>query len=250
MKKKFRNKFINNLVDEYKWIDNEFINEKRVSVVDILDLDEDSISYKLKEIDIDYEIITINYDDVMANQIKNILDVLLEKKPDKKILLIINYVDLKNIYNNLNDILSLYKDSNFKVENKYFSNSIIMIISNSINKNFQEIISLREDKINLANKLINSYQKEEYFLKTISNNLNKEERIKKNHLKELMELRKEKIELSKVLLNSYQKEEYLLNSYDKLLKQFNIINKKYFSLSNSKLGKLTIWYWKERKKRR
>ncbi|MDB1931443.1 hypothetical protein PMY39_17415, partial [Clostridium tertium] len=105
MKKKFRNKFINNLVDEYKWIDNEFINEKRVSVVDILDLDEDSISYKLKEIDIDYEIITINYDDVMANQIKNILDVLLEKKPDKKILLIINYVDLKNIYNNLNDIL-------------------------------------------------------------------------------------------------------------------------------------------------
>lgn len=250
MKKSFKKKITNNLVDEYKWIDNEFINEKRVSLLDVFDFDEENLSYKLKEIDIDYEIITINYDDVKADQIKNILGLLLDKKADKKILLIINYVDLKNIYNNLNNIMSLDKNFDFKVENKYFNNSIIMIIRNNINNNLQEIISLREDKVSLANKLIDSYQKEEYFLKKIINNLNKEETIKQNYLKELIVLRKEKIELSKVLLNSYQKEEYLLNSYSNLVKKYNIINKKYISLSNSKLGKLTIWYWKERKKRR
>jgi len=122
-------------------------------------------------------------------------------------------------------------------------------IDNEFINEKKEEINLRKDKIKLANDLISSYEKEEYFLNYIKNSMSKEEAIKKEHFKELISLRKEKIELSKILLQSYQKEEYLLNSYNKLLKQYNIINKRYNSLSNSKLGKLTIWYWKLKKKR-
>ena len=70
------------------------------------------------------------------------------------------------------------------------------------------------------------------------NDLRKKER---NYQSQLILERKNKIHAEEQLLASYKKEEALLKSYKVLLK-------KYTSLSNSKLGKLTLSYWKKRKR--
>lgn len=51
---------------------------------------------------------------------------------------------------------------------------------------------------------------------------------------------KEAIYLKETLYQAYENEETLLKAYNKLLKQYK-------SLSESKLGKLTLAYWRRRK---
>ncbi|PFG04408.1 hypothetical protein [Bacillus sp. es.034] len=55
--------------------------------------------------------------------------------------------------------------------------------------------------------------------------------------------KKEKLEVMETLKESYEKEERILRSYSKLLS-------KYESLKSSKLGKLTLSYWKVMKRLR
>jgi hypothetical protein len=52
--------------------------------------------------------------------------------------------------------------------------------------------------------------------------------------------KKEAIYLKETLYQAYENEETLLKAYNKLLKQYK-------SLSESKLGKLTLAYWRRRK---
>jgi nicotinate-nucleotide pyrophosphorylase len=52
--------------------------------------------------------------------------------------------------------------------------------------------------------------------------------------------KKESIYLKETLFQAYEKEEELLKAYNKLLKQYK-------SLSESKLGKLTLAYWRRKK---
>lgn len=143
------------------------------------------------------------------------------------------------------------------------------------------ILSLRNDKINLANKLLEAYQKEEYLLNKImksekeSKNILEVQRKKNdskiqeiidknekeidelnsyykdiiNELKEkVIGLRVEKIDVTSGLMNSYQKEEYLLKAHSRLLRKFEVIERRYQGLSNSKLGKLTLMLWENKKK--
>ena len=62
----------------------------------------------------------------------------------------------------------------------------------------------------------------------------------KDYKQQLFNERNSKISVEEQLLASYKKEEALLKSYKKLLKRYE-------SLSNSKLGRLTLSYWKKRK---
>lgn len=57
----------------------------------------------------------------------------------------------------------------------------------------------------------------------------------------------EKINLLDKLFNSYIKEENLLKSFMRFKIKSDILNKKYIALKESKLGKLTLWYWRKKK---
>ncbi|CUP47881.1 hypothetical protein BH721_07640 [Clostridium baratii] len=93
----------------------------------------------------------------------------------------------------------------------------------------EEIEKLKKENLELKNKLKNS------------------EEIAVQYANNIIALKKEKIEISNKLLNAYIKEENLLKSYSKLLEKKEELSKKYKALNNSKLGKVTLWYWKKRK---
>ena len=74
-------------------------------------------------------------------------------------------------------------------------------------------------------------------------------------MERLIVSRKEKLEAEKLLLTSYKKEQNLLKSYSRLqesyqglVKERDILEKRYNSLRNSRLGKATVAYWQWRKK--
>lgn len=95
-----------------------------------------------------------------------------------------------------------------------------------------------------AEKEIEKLKKENLELK---NKLNDKEEIALEYANNIIKLKKEKIEIANKLLNSYIKEENLLKSYMRLLEKKELLSKKYKALNNSKLGKVTLWYWKKRK---
>lgn len=66
------------------------------------------------------------------------------------------------------------------------------------------------------------------------------EKGRRNQKKVSIESIKKNIALEEQLLSSIQSEEKILLSYKKLLRKYN-------ALSNSKLGKLTLYYWKKRR---
>jgi 2-polyprenyl-6-hydroxyphenyl methylase/3-demethylubiquinone-9 3-methyltransferase len=65
-----------------------------------------------------------------------------------------------------------------------------------------------------------------------------------------LEEKKEKVSVQKELYDQYVMEETLLRKYNNLDEQYKSLKRKYDSLSQSKLGKLTVKYWEWRRKRR
>lgn len=70
----------------------------------------------------------------------------------------------------------------------------------------------REEKVELAKKLFDAYQKEEYMLGSITKTIKEKEKIDLVKGKKILKLREEKVSTSERLLDAYQKEEYLLKS--------------------------------------
>ncbi|MGM0853922.1 MAG: hypothetical protein ACQEWI_15145 [Bacillota bacterium] len=111
-------------------------------------------------------------------------------------------------------------------------------ITKQLYENSQLILQLRKDlrKDNGKSKASNRTIELEKELKMVRKNL---EQANATITKE----KKEKLEVMETLKESYEKEERILRSYSKLLS-------KYESLKSSKLGKLTLSYWKVMKRLR
>jgi hypothetical protein len=111
-------------------------------------------------------------------------------------------------------------------------------ITKQLYENSQLILQLRKDlrKENGKSKASNRTIELEKELKMVRKNL---EQANAAITKE----KKEKVEVMETLKESYEKEERILRSYSKLLS-------KYESLKSSKLGKLTLSYWKVMKRLR
>ncbi|MBY0145144.1 methyltransferase domain-containing protein [Neobacillus niacini] len=130
----------------------------------------------------------------------------------------------------------------------------------SMRDSLEQIESEKEDLINKVYSQINDAQVEQMVkqkdekintlnaqLKLKDQQLVKLQQKEKQQAKQVAELeeqvvisKKEKIHVQETLYKAYTKEEKLLNSYQKLLKRYN-------ALSESKLGKLTLTYWKKRR---
>lgn len=121
-------------------------------------------------------------------------------------------------------------------------------------KEKEEIVNAIYSKINDQSTEQQVKQKDEKIKSLTAQLKQKEELIvelqqkEKNTSKQIAELekqveitKKEKIQVQETLYSSYTKEEKLLKSYQKLLRR-------YHALSESKLGKLTLTYWKKRRK--
>ncbi|MCY7800762.1 MULTISPECIES: hypothetical protein [Bacillus] len=67
--------------------------------------------------------------------------------------------------------------------------------------------------------------------------------------KQISSLLSEVAALKKELVGAYKKEEKLLQQQKKMDKQTKYLEKRYQALSSSKLGRLTLLYWKIRKRR-
>lgn len=116
---------------------------------------------------------------------------------------------------------------------------IVSTIYTRINdKTDEQLVKEQDEKIKSLNTQLK--QKEELIAK-----LQQKEKETKKEMTELEKqvviAKKEKIQVQETLYKAYTKEEKLLNSYQKLLR-------KYGALSESKLGKLTLKYWQQRRK--
>ncbi|MCA1065399.1 hypothetical protein QTG56_06945 [Rossellomorea sp. AcN35-11] len=111
-------------------------------------------------------------------------------------------------------------------------------ITKQLYENSQLILQLRKDlrggKVNGKNFSGNSELEKEL-------KLAKEDAAKANAA--LTTEKRNKLELMEALKESYEKEERILRSYSKLLSRYE-------SLKSSKLGKLTLSYWKVMKRLR
>jgi len=67
---------------------------------------------------------------------------------------------------------------------------------------------------------------------------------------ELLEEKVEKVNIQKELFEVYSQHELLLKKNQQLEQDYEQLLTRYEKLKNSKLGRLTIKYWKMRKKRR
>ncbi|MCY9275603.1 hypothetical protein MOF38_03310 [Bacillus haynesii] len=67
--------------------------------------------------------------------------------------------------------------------------------------------------------------------------------------KQISSLLNEVTVLKKDLIDAYKKEEKLLQQQKKMDKQMKYLERRYQALSSSKLGRLTLFYWKFRKRR-
>lgn len=109
----------------------------------------------------------------------------------------------------------------------------------------QQVLRLKKENTETKKIILEAYEKEEKLLKNhsklIETNKGLEESLKNSEQNYLIEKRM-KINSDKLLLEAYSKEERLLKSYSTLLKRYD-------ALKNSKLGSLTIGYWKWRRKR-
>lgn len=150
----------------------------------------------------------------------------------------ISFVDVELFMKKINGLDFLEKTLS------QFNDKLIVILKK--NKFSLEKYNLRNDKVKIAEKLLLAYEKEENMLssyKNLGEKLNKEISVIN---KKKLNIRKEKIETMGKLLEAYQKEEYLLNTVLNLKKENQKLTHKYNALSNSKLGKLTLWYWKKK----
>ncbi|WP_062108564.1 class I SAM-dependent methyltransferase [Bacillus niameyensis] len=194
-------------------------------------------------------------------------------------------MEIKQLLNErLNKIQSFYtskeNQSNFEPQNeqtiKPEQNMTQSELADLINVGNMAKISKKE-KVQVQSELLQAYEKEEKLLnkiidlqneleslknntnntleenKTLKANLNKYQGEKEtlkakneellNHIKliesQIIVDKKEKINVQGHLFEAYEKEERLLKSYQKLLNKYN-------ALSNSKLGKVTLAYWRKR----
>lgn len=153
---------------------------------------------------------------------------------------------------NINESLLHELEENFNFLEKYLRGTLIQnVIEKDINKIPVKEKESNDKKLQTYNEQILKKDKE---IKELKNQISKNDKdikilkrkekaalTKAQNLKnQVIIVRKEKIKVQEDLLHSYKKEEMLLVSYQKLLKR-------YHALSESKLGRLTLAYWRKRR---
>ena len=125
-------------------------------------------------------------------------------------------------------------------EEKMQSERLIQEIQKDLNEQIVKNQQLENELAELKNNRPIDDSMSSDKLKKLSAELDDLRKKEKEYKQQLFNERKSKISVEEQLLASYKKEEALLNSYKKMLR-------KYESLSKSKLGRLTLSYWKKRK---
>ncbi|MBX0357742.1 hypothetical protein [Halobacillus sp. Nhm2S1] len=132
------------------------------------------------------------------------------------------------------------------------TNYVTSILENSLNKENElinkvrqlenHIDELQKEKIS-HNDLAKLIKKQAAVVDKIKINQEKEKPVKTNSIdvqrlsQQLIEEKEQKVKLKEQMMQMYKKEAVLLKSHKKLMKRYE-------SLSTSKLGKMTIAYWK------
>lgn len=147
-------------------------------------------------------------------------------------------IDLSNEKNKTNSLIETVDNYEKQIKTVEKKNDELKI---SIEKAKQEISNLSKEKAELEISLLNKEKSELDNLK--SKDKSDLEELKQEielYKKELILEKKEKIKVKNDMLEILNKEEELLISYQQLIK-------KYETLKNSKLGRLTLAYWKKRR---
>ncbi|MBS4223369.1 methyltransferase domain-containing protein [Lederbergia citrea] len=163
--------------------------------------------------------------------------------------------------------LNLEKQYQEKLQAK---NSEITALNDQVAELKKEAILANKEKVNIQRSLIEAHEKEENLLisyqnllkrDNVSSKVKQEIEMKDRKIKQLKDnekalnnrinmiekyailAKKEKINVQEELYKAYEKEERLLGTYQRLLK-------KYKALSESKLGQITLAYWRKRSRKR
>jgi ubiquinone/menaquinone biosynthesis C-methylase UbiE len=139
-------------------------------------------------------------------------------------------------------LLSQLENSFESVERKYLNIiNEFTILENEKEQMQQSNIELKNEVADLKYRLerLNSV-KETYIPHPGIESIKEVEKALENQKKASVESVKKNIALEEQLLTSIKSEEKTLLSYKKLLRKYN-------ALSNSKLGKFTLYYWKKRR---
>lgn len=139
---------------------------------------------------------------------------------------------VKSLIQEKNNILQERNKANLsKPDELKEANSQIAILRNQILE--------KEAAVEEYKKLLNNKEVEITTLKAkVKSSLDELNKVKK----QAATAKKEKVQVQEQLLNAYEKEETLLRTHQKLLN-------KYRALSESKLGKITLAYWRKRRHR-
>lgn len=154
---------------------------------------------------------------------------------------------IENLFEEEKEVIDL-EDENGLIRELEDKNGNLKNINNSlledINIKKNEILSLEKENLALEKTLENKVRE----IKTVNEALEEYKKQLINEKNTNIKLREEKVTIQKNLYDAYDKEKKHLSSYEILLQKFERINKKYIAISNSKLGGLTLKYWKWRKK--
>jgi cyclopropane fatty-acyl-phospholipid synthase-like methyltransferase len=134
------------------------------------------------------------------------------------------------------EALASFQDSLEQIENEK-EELINKVYSQINNAQVEQMVKQKDEKINTLNAQLK--QKDQQLVKLQQKEKEQAKQIAELE-KQVVITKKEKVHVQETLYKAYTKEEKLLNSYQKLLRKYN-------ALSESKLGKLTLTYWKKRR---
>ncbi|MBN3553976.1 methyltransferase domain-containing protein [Fictibacillus nanhaiensis] len=169
--------------------------------------------------------------------------------------------DYENQVSELNGKISSLNDQIIesgleRKNNEKLSNSLIEQKEQLISELTEKVSMLTEKDIQIS-KLkveVSSLKKLENSTPTLQQDTEKEVNTLRKLLEvaklDVIKVRKEKVSIQEKLLNSYNKEQTLLNTYKKLLKNNKQLESRYKALRSSKLGKITVYYWQWRRKKK
>lgn len=165
----------------------------------------------------------------------------------------------------LNDLLSLKKHS-MGIENIEYSNHWIGIVytnnpsANHENDHVEWLERMEAAMISKENEFYKTQGDLKMQIKSLEEHLeiaevqNQEQqtRLKQQQSikKDFLEEKNNKVNIQKELYDVYNEQEKVINDYHKLSDKHEKVRTRYDNLRNSKLGKLTIKYWKLRRRKR
>lgn len=171
-----------------------------------------------------------------------------------------DYIDHKNTFY-VTDFLNLQSET-YKITKLHFFGKWIGVI---FEKNPKNAIYISEEMLknielqfmSIERALIDKYldkigelNDKNEMIKELKKKLKDHDNSDHNFKQMYLDQKRTNIELNNQLITEYDKQEKLLREYKEMSTEYHQVNKRYNSLKNSKLGKLTIKYWEKKRKNR